>query len=356
LAENSFNVLKSTRESKNGMPTIHDVAKKAGVAPITVSRVINHSGYTSDEVRTKVQEAIHELGYVPNVIARSLKSKRTNTLALVFTDITNPYFNILARGVEDAAFDAGYNVIFCNTDESQEQEDNYIQLLLQKQVDGILLVPADSDSQSIELIKKQKTQVVVIDRCVKRGKVDVVRGDSEGGAYQLTQYLIDLGHKHITLLSGPQKVSTSVDRVTGYQKAMSDNGLNNFIDYFYGRYTQESGANLTHKVFSRKECPTAIFGGNNLISIGAMTALREISKRVPEDVAVVSFDDIPESLSIYPFMTAIAQPPYKIGVKATEILVSRIQNADQAVENFQEIIFPVELIVRESSGKKIEPA
>lgn len=335
------------------MPTIHDVAKKAGVAPITVSRVINNSSYVSDHVRTKVNTAIEELGYVPNVIARSLKSKRTNTIALVITDITNPFFNILARGVEDAAFKAGFNVIICNTDESQEQEDNYIQLLLQKRVDGILLVPAETHSQSIELLRKHNTPVVIIDRYVENDGVDMVRGDSESGAYQLTKFLIDLGHKRITLLSGPDKVSTSIDRVRGYTRAMSDHHLDEFVDYFFGKYSQESGAYLTREVFSRQDKPTAIFGGNNLVSIGALSALRQIGIKVPDDVAVVSFDDIPESLSYDPFMTVISQPPYEIGQKATELLVIRIKNDQDAPTEFQEIVFPVELIVRKSSGGKV---
>lgn len=335
------------------MPTIHDVAKKAGVAPITVSRVVNNSGYVSDTVRAKVNSAIDELGYVPNIIARSLRSKRTNTIALVVTDITNPFFNILVRGVEDAAFEVGFNVIICNTDESQEQEENYIQLLLQKQVDGILLVPADTYSESIQFIQKRKTPLVIVDRCVEGGGVDIVRGDSEGGAYQLTKFLIDLGHKRITLMSGPEQVSTSIDRVNGYKKAMLEYGLDDYIDFFYGKYSQESGANITRKVFSRSIKPTAIFGGNNLVSIGSMSALREMGYKIPDDVAVVSFDDIPENLSYFPFMTVIAQPPYEIGQKATQVLISRIKDGDESHQEFQEIVFPVELIVRESSGAKI---
>jgi len=335
------------------MPTIHDVAKKAGVAPITVSRVVNNSGYVSDAVRTRVKSVIDELGYVPNSVARSLRSKRTDTIALVFTDITNPFFNILTRGVEDAAFKAGFNVIICNTDESQQQENNYIQLLLQKRVDGILLVPAESNSNSIDLIRKHKTPLVILDRCIEDGGVDIVRGDSEGGAYILTKFLIDLGHKRITLLGGPEKVSTSIDRVKGYRRAMLENGLDEYIDYCYGSYSQESGAQITREVFSRKEQPTAIFGGNNLISIGSMAALRELGYKVPDDVAVVSFDDIPENLTYNPFMTVIAQPPYEIGKKATQILVSRILNKEDTPSGFQEIVFPVELVVRESSGGRI---
>jgi len=335
------------------MATIHDVAKKAGVAPITVSRVINDSGYVSEKLRAKVNTAIDELGYVPNVLARSLKTKRTNTLALVFTDITNPFFNILARGVEDTAYKAGYNVIFCNTDESQDQEDNYIQLLLQKQVDGILLVPADVHSGSIDMIRKQDTPIVVIDRYVAHDDVDIVRGDSEGGAYQLTKHLIDLGHKRITLLSGPEKVSTSVDRVKGYQRAMTEYALDRYIDFHFGQYSVQSGKDFTNQVFSRENKPTAIFGGNNLVSVGAITALQAMDLRVPEDVAVVSFDDIPKNLIPNPFLTAIVQPPYEMGQRATELLLSRIQDEGESPPEYRDIVFPVKLIVRASSGGNI---
>src|SRR5512143_646289 len=143
------------------MPNIRDVAKLAGVAPITVSRCINNSGYCSPETRARVEAAVAELGFVPNRLASGLRSKRTNTLALVITDITNPFFTTLARGVEDTASDAGYTVIFCNTDESDVEEQKYLQVLLQQQVDGILLVPARSASTSLGVIRKQATPVVV---------------------------------------------------------------------------------------------------------------------------------------------------------------------------------------------------
>lgn len=334
------------------MATIHDVAKKAGVAPITVSRVINNSGYISDKTRNKVQEAIDELGYVPNVLARSLKSKRTNTLALVFTDIANPFFTILARGVEDTASESGFNVIFCNTDESLEKEDTYIQLLLQKQVDGILLVPAVSSSKSIELILEQKTPLVVLDRRVPDTNVDVVRGDSDGGAYQLTQHLINLGHERITILSGPREVSTAEDRFQGYKRAMEDNGLTEFIQCHYGSFSLESGKELAQQVFSKQPCPTAIFAANNLIALGTLSTLHEMGKEVPGDVALVSFDDIPENLTLFPFMTVVRQPSYEMGKRATEILISRIKG--DGSPDYEEIIFPVEFFERASSGGPIK--
>jgi len=334
------------------MATIHDVAKKAGVAPITVSRVINNSGYVSETMRERVNEAIDELGYVPNVLARSLKSKRTNTIALIFTDITNPFFNILARGVEDTAHASGFNVFFCNTDEDEEKENTYIKLVLQKQVDGILLVPTSIKSDSVKIIQSQKTPLVVLDRRFPTGTVDVVRGDSFGGAYELTELLINLGHRYITILSGPMDVSTAEDRMAGYRKAMADNGLEKFIDCHYGRFTQQSGKELTHQLFNQEHTPTAIFAANNLIAIGALGALDSLGMNVPEDVAIVSFDEIPETLNPKPFLTVVSQPPYDMGQKATEILINRIKN-NKEIKEFQEIVFPVHLIERASSGSKI---
>ena len=331
------------------MPTIRDVAKRAGVAPITVSRVINDSGYVSQGTRARVEAAIVELGYVPNTLARSLRSRRTNTLALVLTDITNPFWTTVARGVEDAASDAGFNVILCNTDESQIEEDRYLRVLLQKQVDGVLLVPARSTSVSVPRIQKQSTPVVVLDRRVPNAPVDVVRCDSEGGAYQLTRLLLSLGHRRIAILSGPREVSTAEDRVTGYKRALAENGLNPEQDLIhYGEFTLENGYATTQRVLSIVPRPTALFAANNFIAIGALRALREAGLRVPEDVALVGFDDLPPALVVDPFLTVAAQPAYQMGQRATELLLARL--SDQAPETHQEVVLPTELIVRRSSG------
>ncbi|MCE1252013.1 MAG: LacI family transcriptional regulator [Anaerolineae bacterium] len=334
------------------MTTIHDVAKRAGVAPITVSRVINNTGYISPETRQIVNKAIAELGYVPNVLARSLRSKRTNTIALVLTDITNPFFTIMARGVEDTASDAGFNVIFCNTDESEEKEKKYIQLLLQKQVDGILLVPAKSTSKSVDYVQERDIPVVVLDRRVSNNLVDVVRCDSEGGAYQLVKLLIDLGHRRIALLNGSVDVSTSEDRLSGYKRAMQEAGAEAEELYYYGTFTQASGYELARRVMAQTPRPTAIFAANNLIAIGALWALQEMGLKVPEEIAVVSFDDLPQSLVAYPFLTVATQPAYEMSKKATDLLIARL-NDKAPDDQCQNIVLPVELIVRSSSGKVV---
>jgi LacI family transcriptional regulator len=333
------------------MPTIHDVARRAGVAPITVSRVINNSGYYSQEILERVEAAISELGYVPNTLARSLRSKRTNTLALVLTDITNPFFTTLARGVEDTASDAGFTVIFCNTDESQAEEQKYLHVLVQKQVDGILLVPSRSTADSIEFIHKHNTPVVVLDRRVPNAQTDVVRADSQGGAYQLTRLLLGLGHRHVAILSGPRDVSTAEDRVAGYQQAMAEAGIPEAEKLVcYGAFTQESGYEMVKQALTATPQLTALFAANNFIGIGALKALQDLGLRVPEDIALVAFDDLPPALVTFPFFTLAAQPAYEMGKKATELLLSRL--AGEASGPYQEIILPTELIVRQSSGQQ----
>lgn len=332
------------------MATIHDVAKRAGVAPITVSRVINNSGYFSQDTRARVEAAIAELEYMPNRLASSLRSKRTNTLALVITDITNPFFTTLARGVEDTASDAGYTVVFCNTDESDVEEQKYLQVLLQQQVDGILLVPARSTSKSIELIHKQGTPVVVIDRRVPPDTdVDVVRCENEDGAYRLVRLLIELGHQRIAILSGPMGVSTAEDRLAGYQRAMAEAGLPPDPSLIiYGAFNQTSGYDMIQRLLAVEPRPTAIFAANNMIGIGALKAIRDAGRRVPEDIAMVCFDDLPPMLLTFPFFTVASQPAYDMGRTATQLLVARL--AGKAPDACQEIILPVEMIVRQSSG------
>lgn len=332
------------------MATIHDVAKRAGVAPITVSRVVNNSGYFSQDTRARVEAAIAELEYVPNRLASSLRSKRTNTLALVITDITNPFFTTLARGVEDTASDAGYTVVFCNTDESDVEERKYLQVLLQQQVDGILLVPARSTSASLEVIRKQSTPVVVLDRRMPPdANVDVVRCENEDGAYRLTRLLIELGHQHIAILSGPMGVSTAEDRLAGYQRAIAEANLSADSDLIiYGAFNQTSGYDMIQRLLAVEPRPTAIFAANNMIGIGALKAMQDRGLRVPDDIAMVSFDDLPPNLLTFPFFTVAAQPAYEMGRMATQLLVARL--AGKAPEDCQEIVLPVEMIVRQSSG------
>ena len=350
------------------MPTMRDVAKLAGVAPITVSRVINDTGYISPETRARVEAAIGELGYVPNTLARSLRSRQTGMLALVLTDVTNPFFTTVARGVEDAASDAGFNLILCNTDESKAKQDKYVQVLLQKQVDGVLLVPARGDAESIRHIRKQGVPVVLLDRRLSRAKsndydydyvdvdvdvvVDVVRCDSKDGACELVRLLTSLGHRRIAMLSGPPEVSTAEDRLQGYRQALREAGLTIEAELVhYGEFTVSSGYEMARQALADAPRPTALFAGNNFIAIGALKALRDLQLQVPDDLAMVGFDDLPSGLVVDPFLTAAVQPAYEMGRRATTLLLDRLARAPG--EARQEIVLPTEIVIRKSSGQPL---
>jgi len=332
------------------VPTVHDVAKRAKVAPITVSRVINNSGYISVETKARVEKAIKELGYVPNTLARGLRSKRTHTLALVVTDITNPYFTSMARGVEDVAGDSNYTVIYCNTDESETKEERYANMLAQRQVDGVLLVPAYGNSKTIKFLASNGITVVVLDRRISDVNADFVYSDSENGARQLTKLLIGLGHKQIAIITGPENVSTATDRVMGYKHALSEADLAENALIYYGAFNLPSGYDSTKLAMLQSPRPSAIFAANNFILMGVVKALRELQIQVPEDVSVVGFDDFPESMLVKPFFTAAVQPAYEMGRLAAELLLKRISG--EISGEFQKLVLPTKIVERESSVPK----
>jgi LacI family transcriptional regulator len=332
------------------MPTIQDVAKKAGVAPMTVSRVINQSGYASPEVRQRVLAAVEDLGYLPNTLARGLRIKRSQTLALIVSDITNPFFTTVARGVEDAASQSGYTVLFGNTDESEEKENRYLDQILQKQVDGILLVPVGESDRIVKRAQAAGTPLVMLDRKVAGEAVDTVLCDSEDGAYQLTRYLLELGHRQLALLAGPQGVSVVADREAGFRRALAELG-GRPPQVYYGPFTQETGYSLARAAITAQPRPTAIVAANNFLTIGAYKAIRALDLEVPEDIALVGFDDLPESLLLDPIITAAIQPAYEMGRQAAELLLARLSGSDRAAPI--EVVLPVQIVVRQSSGPKL---
>lgn len=335
------------------MSTIRDVAQKAGVATMTVSRVINNSGYVSDATRTKVEAAIAELGYVPNMLGPSLRFNQTNTLALILTDIMNPFWTTLARGVEDAAQEKGYSVILCNTDESPQKQDQYVTMLLKRRIDGILFVPADSNAGPVQLIQKHKVRVVLLDRNVLGVDVDIVRGDSFGGAYQLAKHLIELGHKHIAILSGPKNISTSFERVTGFRQAMEEAGLmHNLENVYWGSFSQSLGCEMAEKALETIPRPTAFLAVNNFIANGALQTFSQLGLRVPEDVSLVTFDDIPVIINPIPFLTVASQPAYEMGYQATQLLLARLAN--EGPKGYQDIILPTKIFIRKSSAPPVQ--
>ncbi|WP_438317972.1 LacI family DNA-binding transcriptional regulator [Candidatus Caldatribacterium sp. SIUC1] len=331
------------------MTTIYDVAKKAGVSPATVSRALSGAKGVSEATRKKVLAVAQELQYSPNYIARSLKKRQTNTIALIISDITNPFFTTLARGVEDRASEYGFNTIFCNTDEDPRIEAAYVELMLRRQVDG-LLISSCSNGESLEVLFRKNVPVVLVDRRVPRSRWDYVVGDSEYGAYALTRHLLEVhGKRRIAIISGPLTLSTSRERIEGYRRALREAGITPCEEHIRaGAYKEEFGYQAARELLVGKHPVEAVFAGNNVIAVGVIRAARELGVRVPEDLALVTFDDFDLASALFPFLTAAKQPAYTIGTLAVEMLLERIRGEN--IRERREVVLRPEIIIRKSCG------
>jgi LacI family transcriptional regulator len=272
------------------------------------------------------------------------------------SDITNPFFTTIARGVEDVAGPRGFSVMYCNTDESDDEEARSLRLLVERQVDGVLLVPAGSPTASIRLLRSHEVPVVVLDRRVPgRRSVDSVRCDSELGAYALARHLMGLGHRRIGVLTGRRTISTSADRVAGVRRALEEAGLTldealvRWGGFNFGNRDRADGHQMADDVLrATDDPPTALVAANNFIAFGAIRALREMGVRVPDDMSVVAFDDLPADWVSDPFLTVAAQPAYEIGRRAAEMMIDSLTGKRTTTN--ESVVLPVELIVRRSTA------
>ncbi len=335
------------------MATISDVAKRAGVAPVTVSRVINKANNVSADTRARVERAIEELGYVPSGVAQSLRSKRTRSLALLVPDITNAFWTTVARGVEDAAQSQGYSILLCNTDEDVTKQLRYLDVVVSQRVDGVIIAPYDSQVKNLGKLPERHIPTVVIDRHINGWQVDTVTGDSISGARALVQHLVRLGHTRIAMITGAAETSTAADRVAGYQLALAEAGLPIDLNLIkYGEFRAEAGERLTEQVLAENPPPTAIFAANNAIATGVVDALEKRGLRTPQDIALVVFDDLPNTSHFFPFFTVAVQPAYEIGVNAAQLLLSRLE-AEVSLQPRQ-VVLPTRLIIRHSCGSRLK--
>lgn len=302
--------------------------------------------------RERVERAIESLGYVPSAAAQSLRSRRTRSLALVVSDITNNFWTTIARGVEDEAQRHGYSVLLCNTDENLAKQLRYLDLLISQQVDGVIIAPFDSDAQHLDKLRQRNIPTVLVDRRIKGWDVDSVYGDSVAGARALVRHLIGLGHRRISVISGPETTSTAEDRIAGYRMALAEAGIP--IDprlIRRGEYRTSTGEDLTLQLIDEDLNPSAIFATNNAIAMGAINALEKRGLRIPQDIALVSFDDLPNASHLFPFLTVVAQPAYDMGVNAAQLLFSRLDS--EVKLRPRHVVLPSRLIVRHSCGYKL---
>jgi len=352
--------------------TIRDVARRAQVAPITVSRVVNNAEYVSAETRQRVEAAIQELNYIPNALAQSLRYQKTNMIALLVSDITNPFWTTVTRGVEDACSLQNVNVIVCNTDEKQEKLDNYINLLLQRQIDGLIVVPTEGyNGTMLENLFASHVPIVMLDRTLKvkgKGKIKekikgkgkgkgkrkgnhtVVRSDSVLGGYLLTKHLLELGHRRIMMISGSNTLSTGLERAEGYRNALDEFGIASDPELIrFGKFTQQSGYEITVDMIQHiHPRPTAILTANNFIAVGAQIALDEYQISIPDEISLATFDEISAQMNPRPFLTTVVQNAYSMGYEAGQRLISLLKDLDAAAT--EDIIMPVSLIIRTSTA------
>ena len=309
------------------MVTIHDVAERAGVSATTVSHVINQTRRVSPELRQRVLDALDALGYQPNALARSLRRKQTFTIGLVIPDNANPFFAEMARGIEDEAFNSNYSVILCNSDGRIERESAALDVLLKRQVDGIILAPAGESASTVNMLNQRGTALVVIDRELPGSMADCVLADHQAGARTAVEHLINLGHRRIGCISGPGELAPSAARVDGYRTALRAAGLRADPALLYpGNFSDHSGHQGAQVLLALPDPPTAIFACNDLMAIGVIAAAAEHGIRVPEDLSVVGFDDIHLAAFFNPPLTSVAQPKYELGKVATALLVERLRD------------------------------
>lgn len=330
--------------------TIKELARISGVSPSTVSRALNDDPAISEETKRKVMQVARELNYTP-VRSRKKSStrKRSRIIALMVTDISNPFFPEIVHGVEDLAFDFGYSVSLWNTREDIEREKQYVETLKVSEVDGIILGSSRIKEEQIREIAEGDIPCVIINRIIEN--VPSIFADYENGAYQATKYLVNLGHERIALINGPNSAQPSLWREKGFLRALKESEIE--VDeslLSFNSPVVEGGYVATLKLLSIDNPPTAIFAYNDLVALGAMKAIREKNLLVSKDISVVGYDDIFLSAYLDPPLTTVSQPKYMMGKLAADLLF-RLINGEK-VKNSQISLKP-ELIIRSSCGVRV---
>ena len=340
----------AAREKKNKV-SIKDVAAKSGVSTATVSHVINGTRFVSEEVSLKVKEAMKELNYVPNPVARTLRSHQSHLIGLIipvkeYTDTANAFFMMVAQGIEETLTKNGYKLILCNSYENPDVEKEHIQMFNAQLVDGLILAPTGNDYSYLNEILTRQFPVAFVDRKPQNYLGDCILSNNFQGAYDATEHLIKKGHKQIGFMSGDLGLTTSDDRFEGYKQALSDYNVEfneTFVKQDYA--SLENGYKMAKEFVEQKQV-SAIFIANNNMTMGAISYFQEQYIKIPDEIAIVGFDDYDWAKIINPPLTTVKQPAFELGQKAAEVILNRIRNQQQEP---QEHVLDTTLIVRKSS-------
>lgn len=330
------------------MVNIHDVAKLAKVSIATVSRVTSNKEGVNEETKARVIEAMAKLGYRPNSAARTLRMSKSNIVIVLMINIKNSFFSEFIRGIEEVARKAGYYILIGSTDGDPEKEAEYIDLVQESRVDGVILTTAGVlDETTIKKISETSPMVLTFDY-VPSNQIPSISIDNESASRKITNHLIGLGHRRIAHITGDMGRLQTQTRLYGYKQALSQHSIP--VDEALiqeGGYLFKDGYLATKKILSFDNLPTAIYGGNDNVAIGSLRAILEAGLRIPEDIAVVGFDDVDISNYVTPSLTTIHQPRYEIGKRAMGLLLKKISQEDV---DHRHIILEDELIIRESCG------
>ena len=333
------------------MATIKEVARKAKVSVGTVSNVVSGRVPVSASLRERVERIIHELNYQPDHVARSLRSRCTQTLGMVISDITNPFFPLVIRGAEDAALEQGYMLTVFNTDDKLERERRVFAMLRSRRVDGVLAVvtPDSADAPHLKDMMGIGVPVVFLDRMPAKPKSDAVVVDNVKGASVCMRHLISMGHRRIGIISGSPRLQTAIDRLSGCRQALKEAGIRFDPELVReGDFRAESGYRMAKDLCLSHPRPTALFVANGTMGLGALKALQHLALKCPEDVALAVFDDVPGGDVFHPTLTVVSQPAYELGHQATELLIKRITGSMTSKAPITLTLQP-ELLVRDST-------
>ncbi|MFC5405402.1 LacI family DNA-binding transcriptional regulator [Cohnella soli] len=306
---------------------LKDIAKYLNVSVSSVSKTINGTGRVGKETRERIMKAIEELGYQPNEVARSLKRKSANSLGVIVSDLSNPFYSKVIKGIESVASRNDHHVIVCNSNEDAHKEEEYVKLLMQNRVSGLIIASVGGNPKALKPYIRSGIPFVFIDNEPRIDEqYNLVTIDNIKASYELTQHLLDQGHRHLAIITGPLDQSTALERKLGFEKCLSDNGVTMSEQWVgSGEFKQASGYAIMKDWLKRDQLPTALFAANDFLLYGATKALYERGLRIPDDMAVACFDADDETGLIRPRLTSVVQPAYDIGAAAAEMIMRRKQ-------------------------------